>query len=241
MRDPFWVRVQYRKLPRASATPRLLAVFDVAPDDRGKTRQRAVTKPAARACCLRMPAIWTTRSDGELLRCARSDPDAFAELYRRYEPIVIAFLARRTRDREQTADLMADTFAIALLNASRFRDTGDPAVGWLLGIARNQQLEAWRRTQTADRALQRLGVERPVLTDASIERIGELSAGRLTDQLERALARLPPGQRSAVEAVVVHDKPYADLAEHLGVPEATVRQRVSRGLARLRSTLEGTR
>jgi RNA polymerase sigma-70 factor (ECF subfamily) len=50
---------------------------------------------------------------------------------------------------------------------------------------------------------------------------------------------LPESQRDAIRAHVVDEKSYAELAAEFGVPEGTVRQRVSRGLARLRMTLEG--
>jgi RNA polymerase sigma factor (sigma-70 family) len=51
---------------------------------------------------------------------------------------------------------------------------------------------------------------------------------------EAQLARLPADQRAAVAAHVIDDRPYDDIAAQLQVPEATVRQRVSRGLATLR-------
>jgi RNA polymerase sigma-70 factor (ECF subfamily) len=189
-----------------------------------------------------MPAPWTSRSDGDLLRHAREEPAAFAELYRRHEPIVVSFLARRTRDAELTADLAAETFAVALLNAQRFTDTGQSAVGWLLGIARNQHLDTARKSRGGLRALQRLNVERPDLSDTTVARIEELAAADTpSPQLARALQALPADQRDAIEAYVLREQPYAELATELGVPEATVRQRVSRGLARLRNTIEGTR
>jgi RNA polymerase sigma factor (sigma-70 family) len=56
-----------------------------------------------------------------------------------------------------------------------------------------------------------------------------------------ALDELPEAQREAIRAHVLDEEPYADLASRLGVSEATVRQRVSRGLGRLRTTLEGRR
>lgn len=37
------------------------------------------------------------------------------------------------------------------------------------------------------------------------------------------------------------EQAYGELARELGVAEATVRQRVSRGLARLRTTMQGDR
>lgn len=185
---------------------------------------------------------WSTRSDGHLLRHARRTPEAFAELYRRHEVVVFAFLARRSRDPELAAELASETFATALLRADRFRDTGEPAVGWLLGIARHQMLDAERRGRVDDRARRRLGVQPHALTDATYERIEALiDAGAAAPALSRALEALPAAQRQAVEAYVLDEQPYAALARDLGVSEATIRQRVSRGLARLRTNLEGTR
>ncbi|MEV4419981.1 sigma-70 family RNA polymerase sigma factor [Patulibacter sp. NPDC049589] len=189
-----------------------------------------------------MTSTWASRNDGELLRAARSDPDAFGELYRRHEAVVLAYLAKRSRDPEMTADLAAETFVTALMQPERFRDDGAPAIGWLLGIARNLLLEAWRRKRIDDRARRRLGAERTSMSDATLERIESLiDADASTPVLARALAALPDTQRLAVQAFVLDEQPYAELARQLGIPEATVRQRVSRGLARLRTTLEGPR
>ncbi len=48
------------------------------------------------------------------------------------------------------------------------------------------------------------------------------------------LADLPAYQREAILAHVVDDRGYPELADELHVSEATVRQRVSRGLATMR-------
>jgi RNA polymerase sigma factor (sigma-70 family) len=77
--------------------------------------------------------------------------------------------------------------------------------------------------------------------DASLERVEALiDAADPTNPLLAALAALPETQREAVRAHVLDEQPYAELAQRLGIPEATVRQRVSRGLARLRTILEGS-
>ncbi|MCW2986820.1 MAG: polymerase, sigma-24 subunit, subfamily [Conexibacter sp.] len=187
-----------------------------------------------------MPTSWTARADGELLAAARRDPEAFAELYRRYEPVVATFLVRQSRDAELAADLTAETFAAAFVAAGRFRDTGAPAAGWLLGIARNLLLTSWRRGQAESRARRRLGVSTTSLGEASLERLEALlDAEAAAPLLDRALQALPETQREAVKAYVLEEQPYAALAQRLGVEEATVRQRVSRGLARMRTTLEG--
>jgi RNA polymerase sigma-70 factor (ECF subfamily) len=182
-----------------------------------------------------------TRSDGELLRRAASgDGKAFTALYAGYETILAGFLVRRTRDPHLAADLVAETFAAAILAADGFQDEGQPAIGWLLGIARNLLGRSRERGRAERRACERLGLERVAFTDASLERVEALADAADPDNpLLRALDALPDAQRAAIRAHVLDEQPYAELAARLGVPEATVRQRVSRGLARLRTTLEG--
>lgn len=166
------------------------------------------------------------RTDGELLRDARRDPDAFGELYRRYEVVVAGYLQRRTRDPDLTADLTAETFATALLRAGRFRDDGAPALGWLLGIARHTLLRTWKKGRTERRACRRLGVDPIACSDASLERVEYLSDARaLANVLARALADLPPEQSAAVRAHVIDERSYEELAGELEVPAATLRKR----------------
>jgi RNA polymerase sigma-70 factor (ECF subfamily) len=73
--------------------------------------------------------------------------------------LVAAYLVRRCRDPELAADLTAETFAAAIVNAHRFRDDGQSALGWLLGIGRNLLGHAWQRGQIERRARQRLGIQ----------------------------------------------------------------------------------
>src|SRR5881398_3519785 len=93
-----------------------------------------------------------TITDGELLRrAAGGDRDAFSRLYVRYEAIVAGYLMRRSGDAHLAADLTAETFAAAIVGARGFRDEGQSAVGWLLGIARNQLSRSLERGRAEDR------------------------------------------------------------------------------------------
>ncbi|MDO9352255.1 MAG: RNA polymerase sigma factor [Solirubrobacteraceae bacterium] len=188
-----------------------------------------------------MTLLHRTAPDAALLRRAASEPAAFAELYLRHEAVVAGYLQRRTRNAEVTADLTAETFATALLRADRFSGDG-PAIAWLLGIARNLHLHWLRRGRAEARARERLGVELVVLSPASAERVEALTeVDDPRSPLRIALAGLPEAQRAAVLAYILDDRSYDDLATELGVPAATVRQRVSRGLTRLRTSIEGAR
>lgn len=170
---------------------------------------------------------------------------SFAAFYRRHERAVLAFHLRRVGQAELAADLMAETFAQALNARGSFTADG-PGSGaaWLYGIARNvlgysaRRADVERRGHEALAVAEQLGVGRVSLTDEQRDELALLAteAGVL-----RALDDLPPPQRDAVRAFVLDDTPYPEIAANTGVAEPTIRKRVSRGLAALRSSLEESR
>jgi RNA polymerase sigma-70 factor (ECF subfamily) len=175
------------------------------------------------------------RSDSELLAATAVEPEAFGELYRRHEEVVLLFLLRRTGDPQLAADLAAETFASALTSAHRYRPGPAPVVAWLLGIARNVLAMSRRRGRVEERARRRLGMQPVVLDDDALERVQALAD---EDAVARRLDALPVDQRRAVVARVVEEREYAEIARELRCSESVVRQRVSRGLAGLRRELE---
>jgi RNA polymerase sigma factor (sigma-70 family) len=180
------------------------------------------------------------RSDEALLRACGAEPEAYAVFYRRHVAPLLAYFLRRTGDVELAADLTAETFAAALDGAGRFRPERGAAVAWLYGIARRQLASALRRGHVEDRARRRLGIARVELTDHALERVEALAAVDATAAaLHVALDGLPADQREAVEARVLDERAYRDIATAARTSESVVRKRVSRGLAGLRSRLEG--
>jgi RNA polymerase sigma-70 factor (ECF subfamily) len=175
------------------------------------------------------------QTDGELLAAtAAGDGGAFSLFYRRHLPAVVALLARETGNREVAADLAAEVFAAVLLAARRFRARGEASAWpWLRGIAQNKLRESRRRGRVEDRARRRLGFEPEALDDRDLACVDEL-AGDVLGLVEE----LPERQRDAVRSRVVEEREYADIARELNCSELVVRQRVSRGLSRLREQLK---
>jgi len=178
------------------------------------------------------------RSDGELLAAVTArDGRAFATFYRRHLPDVVRFLVRETGDREVAADLAAEVFAAVLLVAKRYRGSeAQSATPWVRGIARNKLRESRRRGRVEDRARRRLAFEPEALDDHDLARVEEL-AGRGPGGAADLMDQLPPRQRAAVHSRVVEARGYAEIAKELNCSELVVRQRVSRGLAKLRDEL----
>lgn len=178
--------------------------------------------------------------DDELVERSARDPDAFAVFYARHARTILAFFAARTRSGEDAADLMAETFAAALLGATRFRRSRGPALAWLFGIARHKLADSQRRGRVETAARAKLGLERLELDDEALARVAELVDEGRDPHALLALAQLPATQRDAVLAHVLSEREYRDIAREAGCSEALVRQRVSRGLRALRHKLERT-
>ena len=160
---------------------------------------------------------------------ASTDPEAFGEFYDRHVRDVLAYLMRRTGDPEVAADLTAETFAAAIVARRRYKPGPVPAAGWLFSIAQRRLVDYQRHGYAEQRMRRRLGMERrePGEEDAALIRA-------LGDSSDELLAGLPADQRSAVTARVIDELEYTDIAATQGLPEATIRMRVSRGLATLR-------
>lgn len=195
-----------------------------------------VTCPTLSADTPRRIVITPRPSDDELL--AASDADSFALFYRRHVDWVLGYLARRTRDPELAADLTAEVFASALIARHRFRPRDGTANSWLFRIASNQLMDAMRRGQAETRARRRLSMEPVGTTDHDLEMIERLASDVEVLAIVDGLA---PEQSTAVRARVLDDREYDDIAGELGVSEAVIRKRVSRGLGALRDRIGGRR
>ena len=168
--------------------------------------------------------------DEELLAQTPRRPAAFDEFYVRHEGLVLAYFRRQVDSPDLALDLTAETFVQALASVRRFRPGPEPAVAWLLAIARHVLLKSLRRGRVADRARRRLGVAAIAVEDEDLERIDRL--GSLT--VDQLLAALPADQAEAVRARVVDEESYGDVAARLRCSPLVARKRVSRGLATLR-------
>jgi RNA polymerase sigma-70 factor (ECF subfamily) len=179
------------------------------------------------------PSRWRAR-DSALARSVE-DAEAFRQFYVATAERVVRFFLRRTRDPELSADLAAETFAVALQRRRQFRgESEEEAEAWLFAIARSQLSRSRRRRVAERRALERLGREPIVTVGADIERVEELAALReVRVAIGDAIDRLGAEQAYAVRQRIVHERGYDDLAAELGVSEDVVRARVSRGLRAL--------
>jgi RNA polymerase sigma-70 factor, ECF subfamily len=174
--------------------------------------------------------VRATATDDELLTCP--DPEAFGLFYARHLAGVEAYFARRV-GREAAADLAAETFASALVARRRFIPREKtPAVGWLYAIAARRLVDFQRRELSGQRTLELLAGE------AAVRQPTAPAPATVAVDLDLGLLRhLSPDQRHAILAHIVEGRNYRQIASASRVSEASIRQRVSRGLSALRGPL----
>ncbi|WP_430787095.1 RNA polymerase sigma factor [Actinoplanes sp. G11-F43] len=168
-------------------------------------------------------------------RFRTGDQDAFAVLYRRYQPRVLAFIRRRVRDAHLAEDLTSDTFVKAVTALPRLQVCGDDLGGWFTTIARHVVADHFRAADA-----------RPVvslLPDRDFGVVEETSAEDAAvqrDQWRRLLAAiqgLTPRQRSVVVHRLLLEHTSEQTAESLGCGEQNVRHILGRARQQLTGLL----
>jgi RNA polymerase sigma factor (sigma-70 family) len=174
-------------------------------------------------------------TDRQLLERARAgEAECFGEFYRRRRGAVLAYLRPRVANAELAADLMCEAFAAALIAVHRpDRELPREPVAWLVAIARNELLDAWRRGRVADRARRRLALEPLSLGEEDLIAVDDAAAD--ADLLAQLAGELSPDQFRALSAYIFEERSYPEIAQELGCSQAVVRKRVSRALTAIRA------
>jgi len=174
-------------------------------------------------------AQFPAMEDTRLAQQARTDPEAFAELYQRHLTSVYRYHLAHTRNSKDAEDLTSQTFMAALEGIASYRGTG-PYIAWLMGIASRKRLRFFRGNKPQaplDAALQ---IPTPGLpTDkAAFQRLQ-------MDQILGTLKHLSPDRAEALILCFFSELSFAEAGLVLGKSEPAVKMLISRGLQDLRT------
>lgn len=179
------------------------------------------------------------RLTADALRFSRHDPTAFSKFYREHAQPLLIYTTRRVYDVDTAFDLVSETFAKAFLKRRTFRGHTDAEAGaWLYAIASREIGQYFRRSAVHKKAMRRLNMETPLVTEDDEARILELAElDPLRSVVREELEKLSSGQREALQLRIVDDMDYAEVATRLEISEEAARARVARGLRALASAL----
>ena len=156
------------------------------------------------------------------------------EIVERHSDQVFRLAYRLTGNRHDAEDLTQEVFVRVFRNLDRY--TPGTFAGWLHRVTTNLFLDQARRKQRirfdalSDERASRLTSSGPTPDVAYADQTFD-------DDVERALATLPPDFRAAVVLCDVEGLAYEEIAEILGAKLGTVRSRIHRGRAMLRTAL----
>jgi len=155
---------------------------------------------------------------------------SWEEVARNYGRFLYTVAYRLTGNEDDARDLVQET----LLRVRTGLRTYKPGSmeGWLSRIATNVFLDDVRRRKRRPLDLLPDDPDRVVPPDLAADEA--LAAEVLPDEVQAAIARLPPDFRVAVVLSDVVGLSYAEIGENLGVPIGTVRSRIHRGRSLLR-------
>jgi RNA polymerase sigma-70 factor (ECF subfamily) len=91
------------------------------------------------------------------------------------------------------------------------------------------------------KAVNRLGIRLPTVSEDDYERIVELAGlAQLRERVAAAFGERSDDQRDALRLRVIDERPYSEVAQTLGISEQTARARVSKALRRLADAIDLT-
>ncbi|MCU1392515.1 MAG: putative polymerase sigma-H factor [Ilumatobacteraceae bacterium] len=170
---------------------------------------------------------------------ARSDRDAFAELYRLHVKAVYAFAHRISGSREVAEETTSATFERALRSIDRFEWAGGGLRPWLYRIASNEVMEHHRRgaRSSGPRAQAALRALAPEEAADVADLAAALDGPDGLAALRTALATLRPRYREAITLRYLGELSADDAATALGCSKSTLAVTLHRALGALKRAM----
>lgn len=175
-------------------------------------------------------------TDEKLLhKASRGDEAAFLLLYERHRASVFRFAYRMLGCASLAEEVTHDCFLGLLKEPARF----DPARGaalstYLYAAARNLSAKHFRR-HGGDVSVE--DVEGELLAVEREGPLGRLLDAELSEEVQRAVAELPPLQREVIVLFEYEELSLAEVAAVVGADTGTVKSRLQRARKGLRRTL----
>lgn len=166
-------------------------------------------------------------------RIAEGDRDALETVFQRYGGAVESMARRVLRSEALAEDTVQEVFVAFWESPERF----DPARGslrtFLLTLAHRRAVDLVRSEQARFNREERMPADPP----ASID--DEVWSRTVSAEVREAVESLSEGEKVAIKLAYFGHMTYVEVAEHLGVPEGTVKSRIRSGMRRLSVALAG--
>ncbi len=175
-----------------------------------------------------------------LARAGRGDQRAFAELYDELAGIVHGVVLKVVRDPSQSEEVTQEVFVELWRLAARYDEHRGSVRSWAVTVAHRRAVDRVRSEQSSRnrvaREISNVSIEHDEVSD---EVLGDMGTDIDRVRVRRALSRLTPLQRQAIELAYFGGHTYREVAVLLGIAEGTTKTRIRDGMIRLRDELGG--
>jgi len=165
----------------------------------------------------------TPTDEALIARIADGDRRAMEELYMRHHVQVYRFILRLVRNQATAEDLVSEVFLDVWRQAGRFEGRSQVST-WMLAIGRFKALSSLRRSKGKEAELAdetATAIEDPADNPGEVLQKKDRSA-----VLRQCVNALSNEHREIIDLVYYHEKPLAEVAEVVGIPEGTVKTRM---------------
>lgn len=174
-------------------------------------------------------------TDKELVELAKTDQDAFGELYERYVTKIYNYIYYRTSNQHDAEDLTARVFYRAMSHIENYVDKGVPFQAWLYRIAHNL-VANWHRDRGRRKIIPLDEFVVSSLRSEAPDRYTEDQEER--DQLLSAIRRLPPERQQLLILKFVDHLSNAEIGAIMDRTEGAIKSLYHRTLISLRDDMQ---
>jgi RNA polymerase sigma-70 factor, ECF subfamily len=168
-------------------------------------------------------------------RIEQADESAFRELYRAFSRKLYAYVLRQLSDPAQAEEIVADTLYEVWKAPARFR--GDSLFStWLIGIARNKVLMAWRGRKP-DALHDDLDDVAESIAGDDPSAFEQLAQAQRSVGVRRCMDKLSSEHRECIHLVFYEGMSVGDVAKTQQCPEGTVKTRLFHARQKLKNCL----
>jgi len=165
----------------------------------------------------------------------RGETEKFRLILREYGLMVRGYLGARLHHQADVEDLAQEVFLIAYEKLADFESGNFRA--WLIGIARNELRNHWRRSARQASALERFREEVAAAVEPELGAAAERFSSEEVDRLLHCISLLPERQRRIVHAGMDGTRATL-LSEELGISGNAIHQARFRAHASLRKCMK---
>lgn len=169
----------------------------------------------------------------ELMRRIKTrDAEALEELYDLYKRLLFSIILSIVKKREEAENLLQEVFVQIWDNADSFNGDLGNVYGWILTLTRSKAIDRIRSKGNKVRQMQYFSEKEdhydPMETTIYSDR---------AELVKKALKEIPSEQREILKIAYYRGLTQSEIANNLGLPIGTVKNRTRQGMIKLNQIL----